>query len=390
MGGAASSSQTAGIMLAIIAIATIVLTVLFGLLYAFETETARVGILNTYQAWVFGVLFCSIPYGCTLLFAKLLKGRLWEIKFTFVCLVAYYILFIAYYFIYPNIPIAYLIYLCAFFLFVTTGGAIVLLLKERFLVNYGSKKSIIINPYCMRKLREFFKIQQRVYWSIPLGFFIGVIAGFFAHLNAFETFFLSIKITLILATILLSLVQVMAFEVTSHPFIKKSTLTDDAYIPFIFTTEKAKETHGKIELYSEFHFNLKTLDENRILNLSIALADIRKIYFYYNILNGLILSSLIHMALTVFNVQLSQTFIVILFAAVTFLSSQLPYAFGQSNMRTILLEFKEGIEKEDLKEKLEKYTPLLPKFGFLISMTSGFAGGVLFEFVSNILKEAIK
>jgi hypothetical protein len=371
MGGSFSRKDSIFLSFLLFAILTFILCLL-GLVFLGRLMPALSGLLKT---WAFCALFVLIPV-ISLMIAK--------DKSVIVTTLLFLVLFIAYKLLFKELPLAWVIFISIFFIFLAAGGGIVQELKKRSIDAYRGNAKIDMSGDCISALEDFFGLQQTAYYSIPAGFFLGVLGGVLFKLGSFAILLLSVKLSLLIAVLWMIYILYSSFQLTYHTFILPDGQDKDTVqIPFLSIVEDSGEKGVQT-------LSLKSIDDNRKKDIGIALTEVRKIYFYYNVLNGVTLSSLIYMLLSVSNIRPTNLQTILLFFLTTFLCSQLPYSLGQYKLHSTLLLTKEGVERKDLEEQLDKYLPLFPKFPLLISLSSGFAGGIVFQFAEEAFKGLTK
>jgi hypothetical protein len=251
-------------------------------------------------------------------------------------------------------------------------------INKRFIARYERTKLLKITPTWKEAIVRFFDRQKHVYLAIPLGFFIGSLGGIYQKYDATQLFLLAIKLTLLISSIFQLIVLIYSFKKIIQPLTTRNISASYS----IFSEEVSM-------LY--FEINKESQSANPTLDLAIGLTDMRKILFYNITLNAIMFCSMIFLLSTIIDFHVSLRITIIFFLVVLLIFSQIPYALGQNNMHNVLLGNKEGVEREELKEKINKYASLVPKFPFIISIISGFtAGGLLFYVIENLIKESIK
>lgn len=335
----------------------IILTV--SALFIFILHVAGASGKSLFVTWLFCFVFNIIPV-VVLLFFK--KYRTWLILLSLV------VLFVSYKLIFKEVSLLWVVFISMFFLFITLGGVIVQMLESKFTEDYLVSEQIKIKREIIEELERFFYIQQSVYYAIPLGFLAGIILSYFLKLNSFDTFLLSIKTTVGIAIVLMVRLAVLSFKFSSRPLMHlNSKDKQEVGLPYLWVRlEESTEQSDTV--------NLKLISDETKINIGIALSKIRMNYFYYNLLNGIIFSTLLFMLSSLMEIKLSAIFTVAMFLFITFVTCIVPYVLGQYRTHILLLYTKEGKEKVDLEESLKKYSPIFPISPMLVSLVSGIVG----------------
>jgi hypothetical protein len=120
-----------------------------------------------------------------------------------------------------------------------------------------------------------------------------------------------------------------------------------------------------------------------------ALADLRQTVLWSSVYAS---SVLIGLVLTVLSLTLKTIErpgligLLVLF----FLAIQVPYVIGQARLHGELLKPFEGVRRADVREQLNKYAPVFPKFQSLTALTTtGTAGGLLYLMLDSLAKNLL-
>jgi hypothetical protein len=230
------------------------------------------------------------------------------------------------------------------------------------------------------EIEQLFKNELSIYVSVPLGLFLGIISGKIYNLSQVEMMILSFKIVLILASIILIYFLCIAFERMSDSLFKESDISSPSL------EKERKDLRG---LFTKFYklvvpSRIKLEDED--IELACIVGDLRKIYFYDAIHNGLLLIIVGIIISQFYEINfINQKFAIItiitwLFIVIGF--NLLPYAIGQASLHSKILKKYKGIKRIQMLEQLRKSSPLLPLTSFLYGVSDN--GGLsLQDFLFN-------
>ena len=274
-----------------------------------------------------------------------------------------------------QIPVRWLLFAAAFYLVNHLAGITIDYCNRRLVTRYSTSSIVTLSGNWDFDFKEFLSIQKLVYLSIPLGFFAALALGVFMKYDTTRIFPLAIKCTLLLACLFQLVVLIYSFIMIMKPIVNRGN-----------------DYRAVGNLWSNYFELNKTAQPATVpVNAGIAATDLRKPLFYNITLNAIMFCSMLFLLFLTSDYKLTLRTTLILFLVTIFVFSQLPYALGQKKMHDVIIGDREGIEREELKDKLEKYAGLIPKFPFLLSLISGFtAGGLLFFIVENMIKETIK
>jgi hypothetical protein len=125
----------------------------------------------------------------------------------------------------------------------------------------------------------------------------------------------------------------------------------------------------------------------RIQDVGVTLTDLRKTILWSSIYASTVFVALLAIELRLVGWLLSIWWVLTLALIVFLMAWQLPYVVGQTLTQERLLDGFEGVQREELRERLLKYAPVFPKLEALKALVaSSTAGGLLFLMIEKALK----
>jgi hypothetical protein len=233
------------------------------------------------------------------------------------------------------------------------------------------------------EIEQLFKNEVAIYSSVPLGLLLGTIVGIIYHHSHFEMVVFSFKIVLIIASNILIYFLCISFERMSDSLFKESDIS---------SPKLKKEQKGILGLFAKLYKLIvpsqdDSRQKDRDIELACIVSDLRKIYLYDAIHNGLLLIivgiiiaqlygiNFINQKLLIIAFILALLFIFIVF-------NLLPYSIGQASLHNQILKKYKGKERIAMLEKLRRHSPLLPLQSF-VSRFSDASNLSLREFLFN-------
>jgi hypothetical protein len=284
-----------------------------------------------------------------------------------------------------NLNYNWIIIIFGFFFIVYICTFLILLEKNRLLLIFENTSIVELPSMFYFDLDDFFNKQYLPYYAIPAGIFVTVLLDIF-NLLKHE---LLIKNTLILifwfALVSLFFIQIKIFKLMIKPKF-------DLRIVFtkIIATKKQNPFYAVlINFRPEIEESKKY--ETALLDLSIVMGDIRRLFLYNSIYISVLIfltSILTFLLFEPVSNNIFKYFILIIFLLLYLVGVQIPYLIGQRRLHNEILSEFIGTQKEDISEKLIKYSPTFPKYNIIKSLTiGGTAGGIILYFLIQMIKK---
>ena len=220
----------------------------------------------------------------------------------------------------------------------------------------------------VNEIEKLFKNELAIYSSLPLGMFFGTLLGIIYDQGQLETLMLSFKIILILASAILIYFLFISFERMSDSLFKESDIS---------SPKLQKENKGLLGWFNKFNkfyrliapFQSSFKQEDKDIEIASIVSDLRKIYLYDAIHNGLLLIVVAILFNQLYGINLvNQNFVIITIITwilIAIILNLLPYAIGQASLHNKILKKYKGIKRIEMLEKLRRSSPLLPLISFL-------------------------
>jgi len=371
MGGPATRGEFILYVAGALLLLTVAIGLLFGIYFGVSALFSSVYFWTSAKMWSLCVLFFFPSF----LFYKLSRysESIWMLTVLhwLVILIIFYVCTKWF-----QIPVKWLIFAAGSYLVNHLAGITIDYYNERLVTRYSKSTNVTLSSIWDPEFKEFVNGQKLVYLAIPFGFFAALALGVFMKYDAPRIFPLAIKCTLVTGCLFQLVVLIYSFVKIIQPLVEPN----ESGFPKVGNFWSQYLTVGKTAQPATI-----------LLDAGIVITDLRKLLFYNITLNAIMFCSMLFLLFLVNDYQPTLRMTLIFFLAAIFVFSQIPYALGQNNMHAVLVGDKEGIEREELKDKLQKYAGLVPRFPFLLSLISGFtAGGLLFFIVENMIKETIK
>jgi hypothetical protein len=208
-----------------------------------------------------------------------------------------------------------------------------------------------------RSIEAMFRRYLVFYVSVPAGLILGTIIELIRHDTPRATLAYSVFSILIFASIVLLISLLSTLGRITAPFLKTT--------PF-----------------------KKTAPKDEILNASILVTDLRKIYLYNGTHDSVLLVAFAALIASHWGLVIPAKWLLGIMLATVLLLNQLPYVIGQYLLYGRVLEPFEGLERGRIEEDLKKYTPFFPTMDFITAILgTGTAGGLLLFLFDGLLKK---
>lgn len=248
-----------------------------------------------------------------------------------------------------------------------------------------------------KSFREMFREELALYIPVPVGMCLGLFFGLFRNQEPIKILTYCLQLILILSSCVLFLFLVKAALRMSQPLFRTATENSTRLVKQKWPNEENKPISSLRDLSEAFTIVSPPPDSNseEQLNQEIELAlmsrDLRRIYLYDAIHNITLLIAFVVFFLDLSNFLVNQKILVIGLLFTVFVLIHLPYAIGQSMLRSEIADRYNGIRREEVLDTVGKYISLFPKADFLAAIfMPGTAGGILILLFNSFLENSIK
>jgi hypothetical protein len=126
------------------------------------------------------------------------------------------------------------------------------------------------------------------------------------------------------------------------------------------------------------------------LDLSHEATGLRKIYLFDSLHNALLLMAFVGVVLSLANVNITLTRVILSLIVVTLVFCQLPFSVGQTRLHRQILWRVKGSQEAEVRKKLEAAAPRFPAFQLLSSLATTGTGSLLYFLLEEVIKNRLK